>query len=115
MLTIQKPNKPYIIFQNLNQKKERSDKEEKNLHLITADENNVIKLGRGHQCEIRMTDISVSRIHAEIRFKNNQFYIVDNNSKFGTLIKLDHKIEMEKNPTTIQCGRSTYTFTQYKE
>lgn len=27
-----------------------------------------IKLGRGHQCEIRITDISVSREHAHIRY-----------------------------------------------
>ena len=30
-----------------------------------------IKLGRGHECEIRITDISVSRKHAYIKTQNN--------------------------------------------
>lgn len=46
-----------------------------------------IKLGRGHECEIRITDISVSRNHAVIKENPNGFYIFDNKSKFGTLIR----------------------------
>jgi pSer/pThr/pTyr-binding forkhead associated (FHA) protein len=46
-----------------------------------------IKLGRGHECEIRITDISVSRKHAYIKIQNNEFFILDNNSKFGTLVR----------------------------
>jgi pSer/pThr/pTyr-binding forkhead associated (FHA) protein len=46
-----------------------------------------IKLGRGHDCEIRITDISVSRKHAIIRSINQDFYIFDNKSKFGTLVR----------------------------
>jgi pSer/pThr/pTyr-binding forkhead associated (FHA) protein len=46
-----------------------------------------IKLGRGHECEIRITDISVSRNHALIKFIDNSFTVFDNKSKFGTLIK----------------------------
>jgi hypothetical protein len=30
-----------------------------------------IKLGRGHECEIRITDISVSRNHASIKYIND--------------------------------------------
>ena len=46
-----------------------------------------IKLGRGHECEIRITDISVSRNHGLIKNLNDGFYLFDNKSKFGTLIK----------------------------
>ena len=46
-----------------------------------------IKLGRGHDCEIRITDISVSRNHALIKNIGNNFFIFDNKSKFGTLVK----------------------------
>lgn len=49
-----------------------------------------IKLGRGHDCEIRITDISVSRNHALIKFNGTGFYIFDNKSKFGTLVKQDN-------------------------
>jgi len=45
-----------------------------------------IKLGRGHDADVRVTDISVSRLHAFIkRATNGFFYLEDNNSKFGTL------------------------------
>ena len=41
-------------------------------------------MGRGHYCELRVSDISVSRFHAYIKNINYKFYIFDNNSKFGT-------------------------------
>ena len=46
-----------------------------------------MRLGRGHQCEIRVTDISVSRTHSEIRYEKGKFYVKDLKSKFGTLVK----------------------------
>lgn len=65
----------------------KEEKKERNLHLIFSNEGAPLKVGRGHQCEMRVNDISVSRIHAEIRFENNKFYIKDLKSKFGTLVK----------------------------
>ena len=49
---------------------------------------NYIKVGRGHDADIRVTDISVSRFHARINRdpNNGHFYVEDNKSKFGTLI-----------------------------
>lgn len=43
-------------------------------------------MGRGHDIAVRVTDISVSRCHAFIKKSNlGFFYIIDNQSKFGTL------------------------------
>ena len=48
-----------------------------------------IKVGRGHDSEVRVTDISVSRCHALIKVSNKGDYVVeDNSSKFGTLIQV---------------------------
>ena len=45
-----------------------------------------VTLGRGHDADVRVTDISVSRCHAIIKKSPlGFFYIVDNVSKFGTL------------------------------
>lgn len=50
-------------------------------------ERDFIRVGRGHDADIRVTDISVSRFHARInRDENGHFYVEDNKSKFGTLI-----------------------------
>jgi pSer/pThr/pTyr-binding forkhead associated (FHA) protein len=44
------------------------------------------KIGRGHDVDVRITDISVSRLHALIKkTKKGYFYIQDNHSKFGSL------------------------------
>jgi pSer/pThr/pTyr-binding forkhead associated (FHA) protein len=37
--------------------------------MIMTKDDTPIKIGRGHECEIRITDISVSRKHAEINLK----------------------------------------------
>jgi hypothetical protein len=47
------------------------------------------KMGRGHEADLRVSDISVSRCHAIIKYDastTQQFYLEDNLSKFGTLV-----------------------------
>ena len=48
------------------------------------------KLGRGDENEIVISDPSVSRCHAEIKFENGLFSIVDNGSKNGSLLNNSH-------------------------
>jgi pSer/pThr/pTyr-binding forkhead associated (FHA) protein len=68
---------------------------------------NGIKLGRGHECEIRIADISVSRNHAYIKMIGSSFYIFDSNSKFGTLVRSEAmSFELGKNSRVIQIGRT---------
>lgn len=46
-----------------------------------------IRVGRGHDSHVRVTDISVSRCHSLIKKTPKGDYILeDNNSKFGTLV-----------------------------
>lgn len=52
------------------------------------------KLGRGHDSDLRINDISVSRCHAKIKFKDNKFYLTDNLSKFGTLVLVKDKLKL---------------------
>eukprot|EP00826_Nyctotherus_ovalis_P057228 TRINITY_DN7817_c0_g3_i1.p2 TRINITY_DN7817_c0_g3~~TRINITY_DN7817_c0_g3_i1.p2 ORF type:complete len:148 (-),score=25.32 TRINITY_DN7817_c0_g3_i1:112-555(-) len=44
------------------------------------------KLGRGHDTDIKLGDISVSRLHALIVVTEKGFVLKDNGSKFGTLL-----------------------------
>lgn len=73
------------MLETVNSKED--NKKERNLHLILANEGNALKVGRGHNCEMRVNDISVSRVHAEVKYEHGRFYIRDLNSKFGTLVK----------------------------
>jgi pSer/pThr/pTyr-binding forkhead associated (FHA) protein len=46
-----------------------------------------IQVGRGHDNEMRVTDISVSRCHAKLaKGRNGEVYLEDYGSKFGTMI-----------------------------
>ena len=77
--------------------------------MIFSNDGAPLKVGRGHQCEMRVNDISVSRIHAEIRFENNKFYLKDLKSKFGTLVKFKEEFNI-KEKVRLQYGRLCMDF-----
>jgi len=85
------------------------------VHLIMPDaEKTNFKLGRGHESDVRVSDISVSRCHAIIKYnqQNGRFYLEDNLSKFGTLVLAKGQIELEPEMTkAVQIGRSVISFT----
>jgi pSer/pThr/pTyr-binding forkhead associated (FHA) protein len=54
----------------------------------------LVKVGRGTEVDVRITDISVSRFHSKIYFSKGEFYCQDNNSKFGTVALLRQPISL---------------------
>lgn len=70
----------YVVLESI------SSNSSKVIHVVNMANFNKVFIGRGHDAHIRITDISVSRMHA-VLFKsaNGYFYLVDNDSKFGTL------------------------------
>ena len=76
-----------------------------------------MKVGRGHQCELRVNDISVSRLHADMRFENDEFIVQDRQSKFGTLVKFKDEVEINDKDSNarIQCGRLLLEFKVMKK
>lgn len=105
LINVERPPCPYIILEKLNQ-----DQKSYTYVLIIPDENEVVKIGRGHQCDMRVSDISVSRIHAHIKFTDNKFLIFDNDSKFGTLILLNENYKIKYDKAAVQVGRTVFTF-----
>ena len=49
---------------------------------------NTYKVGRSVDTDMRIADISVSRVHSFIRVVGKELILQDNGSKFGTLVKL---------------------------
>jgi len=71
-------------------------------------------MGRGHDSDLRINDISVSRKHASLEYREDGFYIVDYQSKFGTLVlKSDCVTISSHSHQTVQIGR-TYITTKMK-
>jgi predicted component of type VI protein secretion system len=83
------------------------------LHVVSLADK-TLKLGRGHESDVRIADVSISRCHATIRFSNGSFLLEDNNSKFGTLIALKKPRLLEANaPISIQMGRTVVALTAH--
>lgn len=82
------------------------------VHILNMIDEDSISLGRGHDADVRVTDISVSRCHAYIKKSPlGFFYIVDNQSKFGTLalVRQPTLISSECN-NCYQIGKSLIKF-----
>lgn len=78
-----RPKSNYLVLESLNQEKNTS----RIVHLIRPNEaKDTFKMGRGHESDLRINDISVSRLHAMVKFKDGKFLLEDNLSKFGTLV-----------------------------
>ena len=63
------------------------------IHILTVSEDkSEFKIGRGHESEVRINDISVSRVHAHLKYREDGFYLEDNQSKFGTIVLVKDKL-----------------------
>ena len=98
---------PYIILESLNSEKNSS----RTIHTVTINsDKRSFQLGRGHESDLRINDISVSRRHASIEYRDDGWYVVDFQSKFGTLALLSDKVVIKENPhQTVQIGRTIVT------
>ena len=111
LIDIQEPKEgsQYILLESMPLDKNTS----RNIHLLTVtDKKQEFKLGRGHESEVRINDISVSRCHAIIKCRKDGFYIEDNLSKFGTIVLLKNTLRLAEDHTmAVQVGRSVVSFT----
>ena len=85
----------YIVLESI------SSNTSKVVHVISMTNINRLIIGRGHEAHVRVTDISVSRMHAElIKSPQGFYYLTDNNSKFGTLALVQYPFEIMPNERT---------------
>lgn len=95
----------YILFETITQNKAYA----KAIYVVRLDEeNSQVKIGRGHDSDLRIDDISVSRVHALVKMTGEGYVLQDNGSKFGTLYLLPpgpHAIPASDN-LSIQFGRT---------
>lgn len=111
LVSYEKPVSNYMILESI------SSSSAKSVYVVDLDtQNDVYKIGRGHDSDIRVSDISVSRCHAMImKTEGNELVIKDNNSKFGTLVCLQHPLLLsEFDNIHLQAGRTLFEI-QMKE
>jgi len=112
IVEFERPECPYIILDILSKEKCIT----RGIHVIKMENKTNIRLGRGHDSDIRITDISVSRCHAFIKLEKGEFFIDDNNSKFGTLVHLRKAftIPIDVPDVSLQVGRTVVALTVKK-
>jgi len=81
----------YIVMESLPLEKNTS----RTIHVLNfSNEKPTFNMGRGHESEVRVNDISVSRCHAILKYQPDGIYIEDNKSKFGTLVLLKEAFDL---------------------
>ena len=97
------PAGDYIIFESLIHEKNAL----RIVNVVIPDTaKNTFRIGRGNEADLKINDISVSRLHAQLKCTPDGYFIEDNNSKFGTLALVPN---LEINPQlsrAVQIGRT---------
>jgi hypothetical protein len=112
LIDFQHEFKSYLTLESLSVDKNKN----KFLYVISLENNGKIRLGRGHDSDVLLSDVSVSRIHCLLSIENKNVFIEDNNSKFGTLVLIQApSIQMVENLSlNFQVGR-TFFNCKYKK
>ena len=94
-----------MILESLNQVKDGNNY--KSIHVIILEPNQKIVMGRGHEADVRINDISVSRMHGTITLDaGNSILLRDLGSKFGTLALIQQNFVCLNKKVCLQIGRS---------
>ncbi|XP_026191683.1 uncharacterized protein LOC34619087, partial [Cyclospora cayetanensis] len=100
VVTVPKTEPPFLVLENM------VGSHQKGVHVISMSAKKDLKLGRGHESDVRIPDVSISRYHATIRFVDGAFQLEDHNSKFGTLVSLRKAFAVGDSVAALQVGRS---------
>jgi hypothetical protein len=101
---------PYIVLENMT--KDTHVHSVRGLRIISLAGGRTIKLGRGSDNDVSISDVSTSRLHATLRFKDGRFVIEDEKSKFGTFVTMRRLPPLGPGSgMSVQVGRTILKFT----
>jgi len=88
IMDFERPEEEYLIMESV------KSAPAKVIHVFYLNKGSEFKIGRSVDTDMKIADISVSRIHSYIRIKNRRLYVEDNGAKFGTLLKIRDPLEL---------------------
>ncbi|CAD7966141.1 unnamed protein product [Amoebophrya sp. A120] len=109
LIELPKTTPPFIVLE-----RDSNRPELKGVHVISLAEKKLLKLGRGHESDVRFADVSISRWHASVHYdgEKNAFVLTDHGSKFGTLVAMKTPVPLESTQgLSLQAGRTVLHFT----
>ncbi|CAE7289261.1 MARCHF7 [Symbiodinium necroappetens] len=114
LVEVPKTKPPFIVLENM--MRDAQQHSSRGLHVVSLAENKVLKLGRGHESNVRIADVSISRCHAIIRYQKGSFVLEDHNSKFGTLVAMKKPRPLDHSSAiSIQVGRTVLSLSLQSE
>jgi pSer/pThr/pTyr-binding forkhead associated (FHA) protein len=87
-MDFERPEKDYLIMESV------KSAPAKVIHVFFLNKSTEFKIGRSIDTDMKIADISVSRVHSLIKIRDRQLFIEDNGAKFGTLVKVRDPIEV---------------------
>mmetsp|Transcript_41524 Transcript_41524/g.39940 ORF Transcript_41524/g.39940 Transcript_41524/m.39940 type:complete len:165 (+) Transcript_41524:629-1123(+) len=106
IMDFERPEAEYIIMESV------KSAPAKVIHVFNLFKGDKFKIGRSVETDMKIADISVSRIHAILHIQDGQIFATDNGSKFGTLVKVTEPYPLLSifndaySSVTLQVGRS---------
>lgn len=114
LVEVPKTMPPYIVLENM--MRDSQQHSSRGLHVVSLAETKLLKLGRGHESNVRIADVSISRLHATIRYQKGSFVLEDHNSKFGTLVAMKKPRPLDHGSAiSIQVGRTVLSLSLQSE
>mmetsp|Transcript_28290 Transcript_28290/g.25003 ORF Transcript_28290/g.25003 Transcript_28290/m.25003 type:complete len:167 (+) Transcript_28290:308-808(+) len=108
LLEYEEPNTPFLSFETF--LKEGCNKAtSKSLYILRLKHMGKYKVGRSHEVEFHIEDISVSRFHGYIQITPDKVFIQDYKSKFGTQILIKRAESLDRDDmykNMFQVGRT---------
>jgi pSer/pThr/pTyr-binding forkhead associated (FHA) protein len=102
MISLPEISPPFIVFDQPSSSGER-----KRFVFVPSEVEQVFNIGRGHQCQMRISDVSVSRVHSFVSFAEGAFVLRDNGAKFQTCIRPKGQQVLDGEKTLkVQMGRT---------
>ncbi|CAI2385725.1 unnamed protein product [Moneuplotes crassus] len=74
----------WIILEALNTE-QFSEEQVKVYHIFDFKQKKTLVVGRGYKADAKINDISISRVHAFLKARENEIWLQDSDSKFGCL------------------------------
>lgn len=106
LLNVAIPQGAYVILEDLRS----AGYATRGVHVVGMSGEGVCRFGRSPDCEVYISDASITRFHANIRIHKGGFYLEDLHSRFGTAVKTTKKLKLPLDiPTLIQTNNLIVT------
>ena len=107
LFNVDKPASAYTIFERVSENKDMAN--ENAMTMVLENGGATLKLGKAMNNPFRLSDPSVSNLHATVQYRGGEFVLEDKNSQFGTLAMLRTDWKVGYNKIAVQVGRTVFT------